>query len=99
MIGGFLKGALTGTIVAGLVAGTASVLTDPPGREAPQAGTVEVTPGSGFDARREDRAATLPAPETRPEAGDPPQVTRPAPADRGTRRRTPIPTPRPPRRR
>ena len=79
MIGGFLKGALTGTIVAGLVAGTASVLTDPPERAAPQAGTVEVTPGSGFDARREDRAATLPGTEPRFEAGDPPQVTRPAP--------------------
>ena len=79
MIGGFLKGALTGTIVAGLVAGTASMLTDPPAREAPQAGTVEVTPGSGFDARREDRAATLPGAEPRFEAGDPPQVTRPAP--------------------
>lgn len=80
MLGGFLKGALTGTIVAGLVAGTASVLSDPPGRDAPQAGTVEVTPGSGFDARREDRAASLPGTAPRPKAGDPPQVTRPAPA-------------------
>jgi polysaccharide deacetylase 2 family uncharacterized protein YibQ len=83
VIGGFLKGALTGTIVAGLVAGTASVLTEPPGGDAPQAGTVDVTPGSGFDTRREDRAAILPDPETRPRAVDPPQVTRPAPAGPG----------------
>lgn len=83
MIGGFLKGALTGTIVAGLAAGTASVLSDPPERDAPQAGTVEVTPGSGFDARREDRAATLPGTMPRLKAGDPPQVTRPAPEGPG----------------
>ncbi|MFO7759223.1 MAG: divergent polysaccharide deacetylase family protein [Roseovarius sp.] len=81
MIGGFLKGALTGTIVAGLAAGTVSVLSDPPARDAPQAGTVEVTPGSGFDARREDGAATLPDAEPRPEAGDPPQVSTPAPRE------------------
>lgn len=83
MIGGFLKGTLTGIIVAGLVAGTASVLSDPPQRFAPQAGTVEVTPGSGFDARPEDEdsAVTLPGAATRPKAGDPPQVSTPAPGD------------------
>jgi polysaccharide deacetylase 2 family uncharacterized protein YibQ len=78
---GFLKGALTGTIVAGVVAGTASVLSDPPRRPAPQAGTVEVTPGSVFDVRREDRAAALPDADTRPEPDDPPEVAEPAPGD------------------
>lgn len=96
MIGGFLKGALTGTIVAGLAAGTASVLSDPPERDAPQAGTVEVTPGSGFDARREDRAATLPGTVPRLKAGDPPQVTRPAPEGPGDAVPRADPAPAPP---
>jgi polysaccharide deacetylase 2 family uncharacterized protein YibQ len=78
VIGGFLKGALTGTIVAGLVAGTASVLAGTPDRGAPQVDTVTVTPGTDGDTRRDDHARALPDADTRPETSDPPKTVNPA---------------------
>ncbi len=57
MIGGFLKGALTGFIVAGLIAGTASVLSDPPAQDGPETGEVEQPP-ERVDASHEDHAPT-----------------------------------------
>ena len=72
---------ITGTVFSGLVLGMASVLTEVPGAEAPEAETVEVTPGSGFDLRREDRQATLPDVEDSPEATGAPQVVAPEPDD------------------
>ncbi|MEI4232536.1 divergent polysaccharide deacetylase family protein [Roseovarius sp. D22-M7] len=81
MVGGFLKGAVAGAIVSGLALGTASVLMEGPADRSPRVDTVEVTPGSGFDPRREDRAASVPAPETRPDPGAPAQVTPAAPGD------------------
>jgi len=52
-----------------------------PGAKAPEAETVEVTPGSGFDLRREDRQAALPDVEDSPEATGAPQVVAPEPDD------------------
>lgn len=80
MVRGFLAGIVTGTVVSTLVLGVASLLLSGPEDDAPRprVDTVEVTPGSGFDPRREDRAATLPTPETRPDAGDPQSLTPPA---------------------
>lgn len=72
---------ITGTVFSGLVLGMASVLTEEPGAEAPEAETVEVTPGSGFDLRREDRQAALPEVEDSPEAAGTPQVVAPEPDD------------------
>jgi polysaccharide deacetylase 2 family uncharacterized protein YibQ len=72
---------ITGTVVSVLALGTVSVLTDVPGMDAPEAETVEVTPGSGFDLKREDRQAALPEVEKSPEAAGAPQVTPPAPDD------------------
>lgn len=72
---------ITGTVVSGLLLGTASVLTGIPGTGAPEAETVEVTPGSGFDLRREDAEAELPEVERSPEAAGAPQVAPPAPDD------------------
>ncbi|SEM84061.1 Uncharacterized conserved protein YibQ, putative polysaccharide deacetylase 2 family [Roseovarius tolerans] len=72
---------ITGTVVSGLVLGMASVLTEVPGAKAPEAETVEVTPGSGFDLRREDRQAALPDVEDSPEATGAPQVVAPEPDD------------------
>jgi len=72
---------ITGTVFSGLVLGMASVLTEVPGAKAPEAETVEVTPGSGFDLRREDRQAALPDVEDSPEATGAPQVVAPEPDD------------------
>lgn len=79
MIRGFLAGAVSGAVLSGLVAGTASVLTDGPQRspdpapqQAPPTGSVAVTPGSGFEASRADPAARPPEAETRPESGPAP---------------------------
>ncbi|GAW33447.1 divergent polysaccharide deacetylase [Roseovarius sp. A-2] len=72
---------ITGTVVSVLALGTVSVLTEVPGVGAPEAETVEVTPGSGFDLKREDRQAALPEVEKSPEAAGAPQVVPPAPDD------------------
>jgi len=72
---------ITGTVFSGLVLGTASVLTEVPGAGAPEAESVEVTPGSGFDLRREDREAALPEVEGSPDAPGAPQVAAPEPDD------------------
>ena len=76
---GFLAGLVMGLVVSGLVLGAASVLVDLSERAAlrdaaPAADAVEVPPGSGFDAVREDRAAALPGGESSPEPRAAPRV-------------------------
>ena len=62
---------VAGLAASGLVLGTLSVVSDFADmaalrKQAPDAGSVEVPPGSGFDAVREDRETAL------PEVGDGP---------------------------
>ncbi len=87
---GILAGMITGFVVSGAVLGAVSVGIDLAGRSAlresaPEANAVEVPPGSGFDAVREDRAAALPAPGDSPEAGAGAAERVPAPAPDDTR--------------
>ncbi len=72
---------IAGTVVSGLVLGTASVLIEMPGGVAPEADTVEVTPGSGFDLKRDDREAALPEVQGGPESGGVSQIVPPVPDD------------------
>lgn len=81
MARGVFAGIITGTVVSVLALGTVSVLTEVPGIGAPVAETVEVTPGSGFDPKREDRQATLPEVGKSPQAAGAPQVAPPVPDD------------------
>ncbi|MFU8834150.1 MAG: divergent polysaccharide deacetylase family protein [Roseovarius sp.] len=65
MIRGALAGMVTGLAVSGLVLGTVSVVSDLADmaavrQTAPEASAVDLPPGSGFDAVREDREAALP---------------------------------------
>ncbi|MFB9150752.1 divergent polysaccharide deacteylase family protein [Roseovarius ramblicola] len=83
---GVLAGMMTGLVVSGLVLGTASVVVDLADRtaqreQAPDAGAVEVPPGSGFDAVREDREAALPDVGDGPDSGAAPRVPAPEPDD------------------
>jgi len=83
---GVLAGMVTGLIVSGLVLGTASVVVDLADRtaqreRAPDADAVEVPPGSGFDAVREDREAALPELGDGPDPAIAPRVPAPAPDD------------------
>lgn len=83
---GVLAGMVTGFIVSGLVLGTASVMVDLADmaalrKQAPDAGAVEVPPGSGFDAVREDRPVALPEVEGGPAPASVPRVPAPAPDD------------------
>lgn len=72
---------MTGTLVSGLVLGTMSVLSGGPDVAPPEAVSLEVPPGSGFDLRREDEQAALPETQSAPEGGAVSQVTPPAPDD------------------
>lgn len=83
---GVLAGMMTGLVVSGLVLGTASVVVDLADmaalrEQAPDAGAVEVPPGSGFDAVREDREAALPEVGDSPDPAAAPRVPEPAPDD------------------
>jgi len=83
---GVLAGMMTGLIVSGLVLSTASVLVDFADmaalrERAPDADAVEVPPGSGFDAVREDREAALPEVGDGPDPAAAPRVPAPAPDD------------------
>ena len=85
---GFLAGLVMGLVVSGLVLGAASVLVDLSERAAlrdaaPAADAVEVPPGSGFDAVREDRAAALPGTGSTRTPRTAPRVPAPAPDDTG----------------
>ncbi|SEL88385.1 Uncharacterized conserved protein YibQ, putative polysaccharide deacetylase 2 family [Roseovarius azorensis] len=85
MARGVLAGLITGTLVSGLVLGGLSVLIGAPGKTrsggSPEAASVEITPGSEFDLRREDAEAALPALQEGPTIADRPQVATPAPDD------------------
>lgn len=78
---GVLAGMMTGTLVSGLALGTLSVLSGAPGEVPPEAVSLEVPAGSGFDLRREDAEADLPAAQSAPEAAGVSQVAQPAPDD------------------
>ncbi len=80
---GVLAGMMTGLVVSGLVLGTASVVVDLADmaalrKQAPDAGSVEVPPGSGFDAVREDRETALPEVGDGPDPAAAPRVPEPA---------------------
>ncbi|MBQ0751261.1 MAG: divergent polysaccharide deacetylase family protein [Roseovarius sp.] len=72
---------MTGTLVSGLALGTLSVLSGAPGEAPPEAVSLEVPAGSGFDLRREDAEADLPAAQRAPEVAGVSQVAPPAPDD------------------
>ena len=77
---------MAGLLASGLVLGTVSVLSDLADHavlrlSAPEAGAVEVPPGSGFDAVREDRAVALPGTGEGPAQPSAPRVEPPAPDD------------------
>lgn len=77
---------MTGLAASGLVLGTVSVLIDLADHAAlrqspPEAGAVEVPPGSGFDAVREDREVALPGTGLGPAQPSVPRVEPPAPDD------------------
>ncbi|MET4128335.1 divergent polysaccharide deacetylase family protein [Roseovarius sp. MBR-6] len=79
---------VTGLALSGLVLGTVSVVSDLADmaavREtAPEARAVEVPPGSGFDAVREDREAALPGVTEGPAQGGAPRVEDPGRDDLG----------------
>ena len=80
-----LAGMVTGIVVSGAILGTVSVIDDLSDRAArreaaPEAGTL-TPPGSGFDARREDREAALPRAPESPSSGAAPRMILPAPDD------------------
>ncbi|QYX58571.1 divergent polysaccharide deacetylase family protein [Roseovarius sp. SCSIO 43702] len=72
---------LAGTVVSALGLGAASLMTDLPGQEAPQAGQAVVPAGSEFNQSRDDEAAALPAPEDTTEPAEAPELAAPAPDD------------------
>ncbi|MFU8776295.1 MAG: divergent polysaccharide deacetylase family protein [Roseovarius sp.] len=81
MARGVLAGMMAGTLVSGLALGTLSVLSGAPGEVPPEAVSLEVPAGSGFDLRREDTEAVLPDAMSAPEAAGVSQVAPPAPDD------------------
>lgn len=72
---------IAGTVVSGLVVGTASVMTDIPGAGAPEATAIEVPAGSEFDQSRDDTQADLPEVQQSPDASDVARVEAPQPDD------------------
>ncbi|WP_375553799.1 divergent polysaccharide deacetylase family protein [Roseovarius mucosus] len=81
MARGVLAGMMTGTLVSGLALGTLSVLSGAPGTVPPEAVSLEVPAGSGFDLRREDAEAALPETQAAPETAGVSQAAPPAPDD------------------
>lgn len=78
---GVLGGLLTGTVLSGLILGTASVMTDLPSAEGPVTGDVEVPEDSAFSQPLEDRDAVLPGTQDTPEIAETPTVSAPEPDD------------------
>ncbi len=72
---------IVGTVVSGLVLGTASVLTDVPGIRAPEATNLEVPAGSEFNQSREDQATSLPKVQASPDSPRAPVMEAPLPDD------------------
>lgn len=82
MARGYLAGLITGTLVSGAVVGGLSVLAGHPRPEAvPEAASVEVTPGSEFDLRREDAEAALPGLQEAPVTAETQRIAPLAPDD------------------
>ncbi|WP_299842449.1 divergent polysaccharide deacteylase family protein [uncultured Roseovarius sp.] len=84
MARGTLSGMIAGTVVSGLVVGTASVMTEVPGAGAPDATAIEVPAGSEFDQSRDDTQADLPETQETPDAGDVAKIAAPEPDDLST---------------
>ncbi len=72
---------IAGTVVSGLVLGTASVMNPVPGSGAPEATAIEVPAGSEFDQSRDDTQADLPAAQETPAASEVAQLAPPSPDD------------------
>ena len=79
MARGFLGGILFGGVVSVIAAVAITAVIGPPVPPQPETASVEVTPGSEFQERREDREAAVPAPLPQPEPGAPPVVAAPEP--------------------
>lgn len=75
---------IAGTVVSGLVVGTASVMTKVPGAGAPEATAIEVPAGSEFDQSRDDTQADLPEVQETPDASDVAKIAAPEPDDLST---------------
>jgi len=90
---GLLAGLITGTLVSATVLGGVSILIggstgrsvglpDSPRTDmAPEASSVEVTPGSEFELRREDAEAALPTLQEGPVSAETQRIDSPAPDD------------------
>lgn len=76
-LGGFLTGAVLSAAALGAVSVLSGIATDGP----PRAASPEVPAGSQFNQSREDREATLPAPDDTPEPESAPVVAVPEPDD------------------
>jgi len=76
-LGGFLTGAVLSAAALGAVSVLSGVATDGP----PRAASPEVPAGSQFNQSREDREATLPAPDDTPMPESAPMVAVPEPDD------------------
>ncbi|MDQ2092683.1 divergent polysaccharide deacteylase family protein [Rhodalgimonas zhirmunskyi] len=83
MAKGFLSGAIWGAVVAVAGAGAISVATGPVGQGAltPEAGSVDVPPGSGFNGARDDQAAQMPGTQPGTQAPPLPKVEAPTKDD------------------
>lgn len=79
MARGVLGGMLVGGAVSVVSAVAISAIIGPPVPPGPDVATVEVTPGSGFQDRREDRAAEVPAATPQPAPATAPAVSAPEP--------------------
>lgn len=77
MARGVLGGMLVGGVVSVAAAVGVSAVIGPPVPPRPDTATVEVTPGSGFQDRREDQAADVPADLPQPATATPLTVTMP----------------------
>lgn len=78
---GYLGGFLTGAVLSAVALGAVSVLTGTATDSPPRAASPEVPAGSQFNRSREDREATLPAPDDIPGAESAPIVAAPEPDD------------------
>lgn len=81
MARGTLSGMIAGTVVSGLVVGTASVMTEVPGAGAPETTAIEVPAGSEFDQSSDDTQAELPQVSETPDANDLSRIDPPQPDD------------------
>lgn len=81
MLRGLLAGLLSGTALSGVALGAISLMSEAPGKRAPETTTLDVPAGSEFDQQRDDEQTTLTPLEDRPAAESVPQVSAPVPDD------------------